>query len=224
MRCRVTALIVTMVLAGFVYGQNAYTVKVEKTALPKELAAGIGMLLADEALLVQAENGTTVATIWLRKTLPSKAAPEQVKTGLTYRELQQSTLVGAVHFGQAWTDYRNQRIAAGVYTLRFGMQPENGDHQGTSPYNEFCLLCPAAKDTKPASMDVKDLHELSSLSPGGTHPGIMLLFPNSKPVPGAKIASKPNAIQVLYVTMNVEAAGQKTALGFGFVVAGHAKE
>jgi hypothetical protein len=50
---------------------------------------------------------------------------------------------------------------------------------GTAPYNEFCLLCPAEKDTKPDTMDWKhkkdtvytpqaefgDLTGLNSLAP-----------------------------------------------------------
>lgn len=224
MRYIMTSLTAFLILAAPAQVEGAYTVKREKSALPKELAAGFAKLLDDQALVVQTEQGSTVATIWLCKTLPSKAAPEQVKTGLTYRELQQSTLVGVVQFPQAWTDYRNQRIGAGAYTMRYALQPEDGDHQGTAPYSEFCLLTPIAKDEKPGVLDVKELHELSSHAPGGTHPGVMLLFPNPKPANDPKIESKPDAIQVLFIKMTVEAGSQKAPLGFGFVVAGHAKE
>lgn len=223
---RMTTSIFTLLVfaATAAYAEDAYTVKFEKAEPPKELAAGISAVLSDQALVVQSDKGATVATIWVRKALPSKAVPEQVKSGLTYREIQQGTLVGAIQFPQVWNDYRNQRIAAGVYTLRMALQPENGDHQGTAPYNDFCLLSPAAKDTKPDTMDVKELHELSSFAPGGSHPGVLLLFPNTKPTNAAKIESKPMGIQVLYTKLSVEAGSEKTTLGFGFVVAGHAKE
>ena len=87
------------------------------------------------------------------------AAPEQVAGGLTYREIQPTTVVGAVRFPQAWSDYRKQKIPAGVYTLRLAVQPENGDHMGTAPYNDFLLLSPAAKDTSADAMEPKELHE-----------------------------------------------------------------
>ena len=47
-------------------------------------------------------------------------------------------MVGAVQFPEVWKDYRKQKIKAGVYTLRIGVQPEDGDHMGTAPFNEFC--------------------------------------------------------------------------------------
>ena len=45
-------------------------------------------------------------------------------------------------------DYRDQSIAKGVYTMRYGLQPVNGDHLGVSTYRDYSLLLPAAKDTK----------------------------------------------------------------------------
>ena len=106
---------------------DKFTFKVEKTDPPKELKDGVRDLLDAEAIQIQ-DGNQTVATIWFRKTLPSKAAPEQVKSGLTYREIPETTIVGAVQFAQPWTDYRKQKIAAGVYTLRLAFQPQNASH------------------------------------------------------------------------------------------------
>ena len=153
--------------------------------------------------------------------LPSKAAPEQVKSGLTYREIPETTIVGAVQFAQPWTDYRKQKIAAGVYTLRLAFQPQNGDHMGTAPYNEFCLLSPATKNGKADTMEPKELHDLSATAAGSSHPSVMLLYPNNKPEDQPKVISKPNATWVLNVKRPVDANGTKTSLGFGFTVAGH---
>jgi hypothetical protein len=52
----------------------------------------------------------------------------------------------------------------------------------------------------------------------------MLLFPNTKPAAQPKIETKPNALHVLYLPMNVAAGELKAVLGFGFVINGHAKE
>lgn len=197
-----------------------YTVKVKKAEPPKELKDGFSSLLSDQAIQVLDEKGAALATFWLRKAIPSKAAPEQVKNGLTYREIPQSTVVGVVQFAQPWTDYRKQKIAAGIYTLRLGFQPMDGDHQGTAPYNEFCLLSPAGKDEKPDTMDVKAMYELSSNASGGTHPAVMLLFPNPKPEDEPKLAAKSNNTVVLNVKAKVDANGTPAALGFGFTVAG----
>lgn len=204
-----------------VNAEDKYSVRSEKVAAPKELKESFQSLLDDQAFRFLDAKGEVIATIWLRKALPSKAAPEQVKSGLTYREIPETTVVGAAHFPQAWLDFRKQKIPAGVYTLRLGFQPQNGDHMGTAPYNEFLLLSPAAKDTRPEPMEPKELYELSANAPGASHPGVMLLFPSSKPADEPKLESKPNEIWVLYVKRTVEAGGMKAPLGFGLVVAGH---
>lgn len=215
-----TAAVMLIGIAGALADEK-YSIKSEKVAPPKELNQAIQALLDDQSVRFLDGKGEIVSTIWLRKSIPSKAAPEQVKSGLTYREIQETTLIGVVQFPQAWLDFRKQKIAAGVYTLRIGFQPQNGDHMGTAPYNEFCLLSPASKDTRPDPMEPKELHELSSLSVGASHPSVMLLFPSNKPADEPKLESKPNDIWVLNSKRTVDAGGTKTNLGFGLVVAGH---
>jgi hypothetical protein len=194
--------------------------KVEKTSPPEELGAPVRELLSDQAIRVTNAKGEAYCTIWLRKTVDSTATPEQVKSGLTYREIKQSTVVGAVQFPHAWIDFRKQKIAAGTYTLRLGFQPMDGDHMGTAPYNEFFLLCPAAKDQKPDILDVKDLHELSGHASGGSHPAVMMLIPNTKPEETVKLEPKPGNLQVVLIRQPVMAGGQLAVMGLGITVQG----
>ena len=63
------------------------------------------------------------------------------------------------------TDYRKQKVPAGVYTLRLALQPVSDDHGGTAPYRDFCLLSPAADDRKPDLLSPKALHALMPASP-----------------------------------------------------------
>src|SRR5204862_7686965 len=111
-------------------------------------------------------------------------------------------------------------IQPGVYTLRLGKQPMDGDHQGTAPYDDFCLLCPAKQDAKPDLLDAKPLHELSTASTTRKHPGVMLLFPNPMPADAPAVEGKPNDVWVVNFKRPVNAGGQKAALGFGLVVVG----
>ena len=48
-------------------------------------------------------------------------------------------------------------LPAGVYTLRFAIQPDIGDHTGTAPHPEFCLLCPADEDKTVEDIEKKKL-------------------------------------------------------------------
>src|SRR5579864_1275040 len=197
-----------------------YKLKSEKVPPPKELSEPIRKLLSDDALQLTEASGETAITFWFRTAIPAQAAEEQIKNGLTYREVPVTTVIGAVQFAKPWTDYRKQKIPAGVYTLRLAIQPMDGDHMGTAPYGDFCLLSPAAKDQSADTMEPKALFEMSAGAPGGTHPGVMLLYPNSKPEAEPKLTAKPNGSAVLYVKRAVDAGGKQAALGFGFTVAG----
>src|SRR5262245_35298472 len=117
------AIIVLALFAVPVLGDDAPgTIKKEKVAPPKELKEPFQSLLSDEAYQLVDDKGAAWATFWFRKAVPAKAAAEQVKNGLTYREIPQTTLIGAVQFAQPWTDFRKQKIPAGVYTLRMALQ------------------------------------------------------------------------------------------------------
>ena len=52
-------------------------------------------------------------------------------------------------------------IKPGVYTLRYGVQPDNGDHLGVSPHRQFLLISPAADDRNPAPQGHDGTVELS---------------------------------------------------------------
>src|SRR6516164_2016548 len=156
-----------VILGLAAWGADArYSIKEAKSPPPKELQDPIQKLLTDSSVQLLDDKGKMLCEVWLRKELPAKATPEQVQQGLKYRDLSESTLVGAVRFDQPVTDYRKQKINAGVYTLRLGFQPMDGDHMGTAPYPDFCLLVPANLDQKPDLIETKELRELSAKSVG----------------------------------------------------------
>lgn len=198
-----------------------WSAKSATVELPKELAEPIKALLSDKAVQVTDADGKTVCDLWFRKSVPVKATAAEIQKGLNYRQVEQSTVMGAVRFAQEWTDFRKQKIKPGVYTLRLGYQPMDGDHMGTAPYTEFLLLCPAAEDKKPDLLEQKALFELSDKTiAGGSHPTVVLLFPNPKPEDAAKIVSKGNNIYVLNVKSDALAGKDKAVLGLGVTLFG----
>jgi hypothetical protein len=196
------------------------TVKVEDAAPPKELGDGVRAVLDGKAMRVFDDKGKLLCTVWARKALETKATADQARAGLKYSQLEETTLVGAVQFPDTFIDYRKQKIKPGVYTLRLGIQPEDGDHQGTAPYNEFCLLTPASADTSPGVMEAKELHKQSIKSTTRKHPGIMLLFPNKTAAEKPAIEAKPKDHFVLSFRVPATAGGEKGYLGFSLVVVG----
>ena len=64
-----------------------------------------------------------------------------------------------------------------MYTLRFGLQPQNGDHLGVSPFREFLLLIPAPLDQDPAAREQEATIDLSTKAVGGSHPAVWSIDP-----------------------------------------------
>ena len=221
-RSSISWVIVGLLLASAsaLAADGKYSVRSANATPPKELSEPVAKLLGQESIQFLNAKGETLAEVWLRKEIPAKAAADP-KKGVNYRDLDETTLLGAIRFVQPFSDYRKQKIKPGVYTLRLGFQPMNGDHMGTAPFPEFCLISPAADDKKPDPMDPKDLYELSAKAPMASHPGIMLLFPNDKPQDKPELASKEMDTWVLNVKADATSGGAKAPLGLGLTLLGH---
>ena len=187
---------------------------------PKDLSDAVRAVLDNKAMTVTDDKGKELCTVWAVKALETKATADQAKAGPQVLAPRETTLVGAVRFPDAFDDYRKQKIKPGVYTLRLGFQPEDGDHQGTAPFNEFCLLSPAGQDKKPDAIEPKELHELSTKATTRKHPGVMLLFPNKAPGEKPAVEAKPKDHWVLSYRVPATAGREKGFLGFSLVVVG----
>jgi hypothetical protein len=198
----------------------AYTTHTVKDAdPPKELSAALRKLLAPDCVQLLDDKGTPLVEIWFCKRVAIEATAAQIENGLTYAEVPVSTVLGAVRFGQAWHDYRKQKIAPGVYTLRIARQPGDGDHKGTAPTTDFCILCPAADDKKPDLMEAKALQDLS-LTVGDNHPGVVLLFPGKDAGKVPKLVTKNKDHSVLLVEVPAQAGDKKATLRVGLTLVG----
>ena len=197
-----------------------YTTKtVKDTAPPKELSAAVRKLLSPVCVQLLDDKGSTLAELWFCKQIPVEATEAQIGNGLTYAEVPDSTILGAVRFEQPWNDYRKQKIAAGVYTLRIARQPGDGDHRGTAPTTDFCVLCPAAADKKTDLMEAKALQDLS-LTVGDDHPGVVLLFPGKGAGKMPKLVTKNKDHSVLLIELPATAGGKKATLKLGLTLVG----
>lgn len=201
-----------------------YSIKVGDAAPPKELSESIQRLLGKQSIELYDPAGKKIGEFWFRAEIPADATPEQIKNGLTYREVKQSEILGAARFEQDARDYRKQKVKAGVYTLRLAYQPMDGDHSGSSQFQEFVVAVGAAKDKKADLLDVKDMVELSQTSINTGHPAVLMLFPNSKPGVNPELAAKPKSHWVLNTKGEIVVGGKKTgtSLGIGLTVVGSA--
>jgi hypothetical protein len=117
-------------------------------------------------------SGATL-DFWFVKELPLKDA----STAATWASVEEGALVGAVNVSADFRDIRGRLIKPGVYTLRFGIQPQNGDHLGVSPFREFLLLSPASVDGNPAPRGHDGTIEMSIKTAGGSHPAVWSIDP-----------------------------------------------
>ena len=197
-----------------------YSIKtVDKAALPKQVPEAIRKVLAERCVQLLDAKGDILAEIWPRQELPVNATEAQIKNGLTYAEVPESTVFGVIRFPKQITDYRKQKIAADVYTLRLAAQPMDGDHMGTAPYSEFLLLSPAAEDKTPATMEAKKLQELSGKTTG-SHPGVLLLFPGKGAEATPKLEKKEENHWILLLLLDAKAGDKKAKLPIGLTLIG----
>lgn len=133
--------------------------------VPTEIAAPVATKLAPGGVRATA-NGTTI-TFWWVKDLP----------GQSWKDVPEGSLVGAVKLDTAVADIRGHMMKAGVYTLRYGIQPANSDHFGISPFRDFLLVSPAAVDTDPAAVSHDGVIALSKQTLGGSHPAVLSIDP-----------------------------------------------
>lgn len=161
-------------------GAEDLTLKTAEAPVPDGISDAIGALLQEEALQLTA--GDEVAfSFWLRKEFPLSDAPEDPKSAL--EKIPPTALIGAVEVvADEHRDYRDDEIYPGVYTMRFGLQPEDGNHLGTSEYSFFAVLVPASMDEDPDGLsDHEEMVEASGEDTATAHPVILSLRPVNVP-------------------------------------------
>lgn len=215
----VAALLVLTVLPLYA-ADPAYSIKtVDKAAAPKEVPEAIRKVLAERAVQLLNAKGDILAEVWPRAEVPVTATEAQIKNGLTYAEVPESTVFGVIRFPKPITDYRKQKIPAGVYTMRLANQPMDGDHMGTAPYSEFLLLSPADDDKTPNTMEAKKLQEMSGKTTGG-HPGVLLLFPGSGAEARPKLEKKEENHWILLLQLDAKSGDKKAKMPIGLTLIG----
>ena len=67
--------------------------------------------------------------------------------GPGWSSVESGTLVGAMRVSGTFKEIRGKVVEPGVYTLRYGQQPQNGDHLGISTFREFLRDQPGRAST-----------------------------------------------------------------------------
>src|SRR5713101_3926481 len=163
--------LLTVLAAGTVFAQY----KSEPAgAPPAELAPAISQALEQQGTKIVGSNGA-FCEVWFRTALPSSAKSSE--ESVTLPTIPHGTLLGAIRFPAQGADRRGQPIKPGVYTLRYSLQPLNGDHLGVSPQRDFLVLAPAADDKDvSATPDFDKLMSMSRKASGTPHPAVLSMW------------------------------------------------
>jgi hypothetical protein len=169
------SLFVFIMAAGVALSQY----KVESAGPPPSVVpAPIAGTLQKDGAKVVGGNGTAFCEIWLSATAPS--GPKSGEEAVTLPTIPQGALLGVLRFPGRGADRRGQNIKTGVYTLRYALQPVNGDHQGVAPQRDFLVMVPVADDTNPsAAPGFDDLMKMSRKASGTPHPAVLSMSSSS---------------------------------------------
>jgi hypothetical protein len=169
------------------FAQGSYKIEPLKAPPPEALSPQIRQVLNADGYRVLDGQGKPYAELWLCKAAAATQKPGGPSGAVQFPFLQDGELLGALRFPGEGHDNRDQAISKGVYTVRYGLQPVNGDHLGVSPYRDYVLLLPASKDKEVAIVPRKPLEERSAEAAGTSHPAVLMLV--AAPASGAAVPS-----------------------------------
>ncbi len=170
MRARV---LLAVVVAASLAPLSAASFETETGPAPDAaIPEGTKALIAAQAVTVKSGD-TVVAHFWMRTA--AFAGDPVAGFGVRYDTIPEGAFLGVVSFPEKGSDFREQSIPAGVYTLRFGLHPENGDHMGVAPSRDFAVLSPVDKDLEvEKNYDFDAVVELTA-EVGNPHPTVARL-------------------------------------------------
>ncbi len=204
-------LLITSILTAAAFAQSA---KVERIGpAPGTVPSDVRTALEDKGYRVTLDDGWT-ADLWLAKDL--KLTPKDAP-GALYPELSNGEFVGIISLPKGMSDFRDQAVPAGTFTLRYHLIPQDANHMGVSPNPDFLLAIPVESDTRPdASYPLEKLVALSSKTTGA-HPAVLALEKAGDP---GTAAFDDQKFLVLTVSVNAGAKPEK----LGIVLKGRAAQ
>jgi hypothetical protein len=141
---------------------------------PEEVAEPIRKVLNIEAVSL-ADGDSPFFQFWFRKELP--LAEQPAGGTLALGTLQEGTVLGVLKVGSERYDFRDEEIPTGIYILRCGIQPEDGNHLGVAPTRTFALLIPVKDDTQLDPVAHEELMKAAAVINAASHPSSLNLQP-----------------------------------------------
>lgn len=218
---RLLLLVALLGLAPLSVRAQEYKIEPLKDAPPEGVAGEVRDAMADSGFRVT-KDGQPFVDLWLRKEIPASRAPGEAKGAILFPFLTEGELLGAIRYYEESYDYRDQVIDPGLYTIRYGLLPVDGDHLGVSPYRDYSLLVLAEEDTKVADLTKRALHRQSADAAATNHPAILMTISAPKGVQAPSVQHDEQEDRwgaVLELPLKVE-GGEATSFPIQLILVG----
>ena len=183
---------------------------------PGDLAESVRALLAPASTTVTLGDNTL--EFWWVKAL---ALQTSASGAPAWTNVPEGTLVGAMRVAKPMTDIRGLALKPGVYTLRFALQPQDGDHMGVSMYREFFLVAPAADDQTVEAIGHAAAVRLAKRASGKSHPSALSLDPpTSNKTAGTVVTNDAGHKALTFSVPTTSSGGPGGSLTFGLILVG----
>jgi len=196
-----------------------YTIETLAEPAPAdEFSESIAAELAPEGYRVL-RKGKPYLDVWFEKSIPAKE--DFSPTLAILYPFEQGKLFGVIRYHRSAGDFRDQEIEEGVYTLRYALQPVDGNHVGTSDTRDFLLLSLAEDDTEADPVDGEELNLRSADAAQSAHPCMLsfLRTPDDATVEPKMLHDEDRDLWSIQVPVNTTAGDDKKVVTF--VVVGY---
>ncbi len=178
-----------------------------------QVSEAVRSAIKSPGVRVNGPDGKPVAEFWGRST-PFGGEPV-VEFGARFDTIPEGAFLGVARFPEKGSDFRRQNVPPGIYTMRYGLHPEDGNHMGVAASRDFVLLTPIADDLEPSkNLSFNELVAMT-LRVGNPHPTVL-----RAELPEGKQAPHLWENEYEHWVLDLEAGGEV----MGLVVHGHAEE
>lgn len=169
------ALLCCVAVHAEVRAEDEYQVHSLAEAAPSaDVSPEIAAALSPTGFKVMKGENRTVCSFWPAKQWAVR--PDFKPTAGMLYPLTMGEFIGVINFKRNAQDFRGQEIEKGTYTVRFALQPEDGNHVGTSDTRDFLVLLKGADDAKPVVLPREELIKKSAAAAGTPHPAMLALL------------------------------------------------
>ncbi len=222
--------ILTFAIVGLVsissalaYAEESYQVEIIDGAPQADaISADFVVQLSEKGYRVKNASGRTISEIWLSKQWEAEA--EFKATEQRLYPFTPGQFIGVLHLSRKGSEFRKQEVPSGWYALRFGLQPVDGNHEGTSITRDFLLMISLDRDEAKKKWSEKELFAASAESIGTTHPSMMSLQRADRAAEGPLRHDAEKDWWILRGVGNRISGTKSEPMSLDIVVAGHAPE